>query len=527
MTPDRPSYKWWIVLTVVPAGLISAIDGTSVGIAIPSMMTSLHADLDQIQWVVTIYTLLQTLLMPMAGWLTALLGRRSLFVGGLLLFNVGTVLCSFAWSAESLLVFRAIQGIGGGPLQPLTMALLYSAFPPSQRGTAVGLFNMSVALGLIIGRFGGVLVEAFDWRMIFYMTMPFSLASAVLGWLVIPATGAPRQWSLDPWGLCTMAGFLVPLLLALSQGRSEGWDSAYIRTLFVLAGAALVAFIAVELRGRAPVVELRLYQNAHFALGAVVNFLVTILFSSSTFLLNIFLQRVYQFTPVQVGVLLFPQGVVYGLGSMWAGRLSDVVDPRLPLILGLVCFSLVYYWLGSISPVATAFALMTMFCLRSFSYSCVNVPNMLMSLSTLPEDKVGMGTGLFSVVRGMASMVGVALSASFLESRREVHMLWLAQEQGRLDLPSQWTLTSLGQLFRDAGDVASLARVKAEAHVHTVMQNEASIAAYQDVFLCSALISLCSILPGLLRQPARRGRAQGVAPQTASVGEGALRSRPE
>lgn len=157
MNPNSASYKWWIALAIVPAGLISAIDGTSVGIAIPSMMTSLRADLDQIQWVVTTYTLIQTLLMPMAGWFTALLWCRNLFVGSLIVFNVGTVLCSFAWSAESLIVFRAVQGIGGGPLQPVTMAILYSAFPPAQRGTTVGLFNMFIALGLIIGRFGGFL----------------------------------------------------------------------------------------------------------------------------------------------------------------------------------------------------------------------------------------------------------------------------------------------------------------------------------------------------------------------------------
>ena len=146
MTPDHPAYKWWMVLTVVPAGLISAIDGTSVGIAIPSMMTSLRADLDQIQWVVTTYLLMQTLLMPMTGWLTALLGHRRLFVLSLLLFMLGTVLCSFAWSVESLIAFRVVQALGGGPLQPVSMALLYSAFPPHQRGSRRALQHVPVQL---------------------------------------------------------------------------------------------------------------------------------------------------------------------------------------------------------------------------------------------------------------------------------------------------------------------------------------------------------------------------------------------
>ena len=155
MSPDRPGYKWWMVLTTVPAGLIQAVDATSVSVAIPSMMTSLRADLDQIQWVVTVSLVMQTLLMPTSGWLTGRFGRRRLFVCGLWFVIGGTVLCSFAWSLESLIIFRAVLGVGAGIVQPVAMAILYSTFPPEQRGTAVGLSNTSIALGLIIGRFGG------------------------------------------------------------------------------------------------------------------------------------------------------------------------------------------------------------------------------------------------------------------------------------------------------------------------------------------------------------------------------------
>ena len=504
MTPDSPSYKWWMALTVVPAGLISGIDGTSVGIALPSMMVSLGADLDQIQWVVSTSLIIQTLLMPMAGWLTGLLGSRNLFVACLLLFTAGTVLCSFAWNAQSLIFFRAVQGLGGGPLQPVSMALLYSVFPPTQRGTAVGLFNLSTALGLTIGRFAGFLVEAFDWRMIFYMTLPFGAFSAVLGFVLLPQAGPRQQWSIDVWGLLTMAGFLVPLLVALTQGRHAGWDSASIRALFALAFVSCIAFLAVEWRSTAPLVELRLYKNFDFAMGSIVNVMATVLFMSSTFLINIFLQQVYQFTPAQVGVLTFPQGVVYGIVSLVSGRLADVADPRVPLVLGLACFAPVYYWLGSISALATASALMGMLCLRSVSFSSVNSPNMLLALQSLPEDKVRTATGLFSVARGVAGTFGVALSAAFLEHRREVHAIQLAQEQGLRHLPSQWALASLQDLFAGLGDGVGLARLKAGAQVQNMMLQEAAIAAYQDVFLLSALISLCTIIPGLLRKSAPR-----------------------
>jgi DHA2 family multidrug resistance protein len=392
--------------------------------------------------------------------------------------------------------------VGGGPLQPVSMAILYSAFPPDQRGTAVGLFNLSIALGLIIGRFGGFLVEAFNWRMIFYLTIPFGVFSAVMGFFLVPHSGQRRQWSIDSWGILTMGGFLVPLLVALTQGRRNGWDAAYLRGLLILAVVSLIAFVIIELRAKAPVVELRLYKHFNFAMGSAVNFMVTVLFTSSTFLINIFLQQVYQFTPSQVGLLMFPQGIVYGLGSLWSGRLSDYVDPRLPLVLGLSCFALVYYWLGSISALATAAALMGMLCLRSFSFSCVNSPNMLMSLRSLPEDQVRMGTGLFSVARGIAGTFAVALSATFIEHRRALHAMRLAQEQGLLDMPSQWASTGLQHMFESLGEPPGMARLKAGVHLHGLMLEEAAVSAYQDFFLFSAFISLFTLIPGLMRKAA-------------------------
>jgi EmrB/QacA subfamily drug resistance transporter len=515
MSSDTSTYKWCIALTVVPAGLISAVDSTSVGIAIPSMMTNLRVDLDQIQWVVTVFMIMQVLLMPTVGWLTGLFGRRNLFVGSLCFIIGGTVLCSFAWSLESLIFFRAVQALGAGPLQPVSMAILYEAFPPQERGTAVGLFNSTIALGLIIGRFGGYLVDTFDWRMIFYLTLPFSIFSMVMGYLMIPRTQQSRQWSIDTWGLLTMGGFLVPLLLALTQGRFEGWDSPYIRSLFAIAGVSFIAFISVELRSKTPVVELRLYKNFNFAMGSLVQFLVSILFMSSSFLINIFLQRVYQFTPSQVGMLMFPQGIVYGIGSLWAGRLSDYLNPRLPLILGLISFAFVYYWFGGISPVATAAALMGMLCLRSLSFSCVNAPNTLLSLRALPDEKVSMGTGLFSVTRGIAGILGVALSVTFLEQQRTAHAIWFAQEQG--ETPAQWTMTDLQQMFTGLGDVSSEAQVKAATHLHNMMLQEATVAAYQDVFMLSAFISLFNVLPSLLQRRAVRPRQTGLADTPATT----------
>lgn len=501
MPASNPAHKWWIALTVVPAGLIQAVDATSVSIAIPNMMTSMRADLDQIQWVVTISLVMQTLLMPTSGWLSSRLGRRRLFISGLMLVIIATLLCIFAWSLESLIFFRAILGAGAGVVQPVTMTILFNAFPPEQRGTAMGLFNSSIALGLIVGRFGGFMVDAFDWRMIFLLTLPFSISSVTLGFLMLRDEAPTQQKTgVDIWGIITMGGFLVPLMVALARGRFEGWDSSLIRGLFATSACSFVAFLIIEFRVRNPLVDLRLYRNFNFAMGSLVQFLVSILFSSSTFLLNIFLQRVYQFTPSQVGILMFPQGVVYGIGSMMAGKLSDYMNPRIPLLIGLVGFAVIYFWLGSLSPVATSAIIMTMMCLRSFSFSCVNSPNSLMTLRALPEDKVPMGSGLFAVSRGIAGTISIALTTTFLEHQRAMHAIDLAQQQAWITMPSEWTMSALHGAFTGAGDYVDLAYVKASAQFYRMMLSEASVSAYQDIFMLSGFISLLNIVPALLRR---------------------------
>jgi len=477
------------------------------------MMTNLRADLDQVQWVITMSMVMQTLLMPTSGWLSSRLGQRRLFISGLIFIIIATILCTFAWSLASLIFFRAILGIGAGVVQPMTMAILFSAFPPQQRGTAMGLFNSSIALGLIIGRMGGFLVDAFDWRMIFFLTLPFSIFSAALAFFMLQdADRSKSQPQVDIWGILTMGGFLVPLMIALTRGRFAGWDSLLIRSLFVTSACSFAAFLIIELRLQNPLVDLRLYRNFNFAMGSLVQFLVSILFSSSTFLINIFLQLVYGYTPTQVGLLLFPQGLVYGFGSLGAGRLSDFMNPRIPLLTGLVGFAFVYFWLGGVSPVATAALLMTMMCLRSFSFSCVNSPNSLMTLRALPEDKVPMGSGLFSVSRGIAGTVSVALTASFLERQRALHAIDLAQQQSAITLPADWAMTTLHDTFLAAGDDVGLAAVKASAEFSRMLLSEATVSAYQDIFMLSGFIALFNIIPAVLQR-----RKAAAVPETVPV----------
>ena len=202
-------------------------------VVLPQLMTSLRVDLDQIQWLLTAPGIAQTVVMPMVGWLSSIIGHRNLFLGSLALFCVASVLSGMAWSLTSLVVFQSLGGIGVGLMQPLIAALLYQIFPPTQRGLALGLSMIGWSLGPAIGPIaGGYLVEWFNWRAAFYFSVPFGAAGLLCAFLFLPALPRPARKTIDHIGLLSMMVGLVTFLTALSQGRREGWDSSYIVILF-------------------------------------------------------------------------------------------------------------------------------------------------------------------------------------------------------------------------------------------------------------------------------------------------------
>ena len=261
-------------------------------VALPQIMTVFGLDLDQAQWIVTAYVIAGAMVVPAIGWLGNWLGNRTFYVLALSLFVTNSALCALAWSGPSLIAFRILQGLGGGPIAPMTMMFLSSVFPLEQRGMAMGLLGMGQTAGPILGTvIGGYLTEYLGWRMVCFMNVAPGVLSIALVLLVLPNVRDEVQRALDLAGLFTMGVFLVSLLVALSRGQREGWDAPFIQRLFVVAGVALVSFIACELLVKEPLVDLRVYTNRTFAAvsGIIVLFFMT--FAASTFLLVILMQR--------------------------------------------------------------------------------------------------------------------------------------------------------------------------------------------------------------------------------------------
>lgn len=250
------------------------MNNATINLALPPMMTAFGFNLDQVQWVITAYMIASAVMVPTVGWLGSLMGNRNLFLIGLVIFVVSSVLCGSAWSGNSLIFFRVLQGLGNGPISTMSMVFLTQVFPPQQRGLAMGLYGLGISCGPVVGPvLGGYVTEYFNWRMVFYMNALPGLLGILLAMLVLPKTREADAPTLDLPGLAMMTIFLISLLIALSQGRRHGWDNPYIQRLFITAAVSFVAFLAIELLRKDPLIDLRLYKNVPFA--AFTNIFIT------------------------------------------------------------------------------------------------------------------------------------------------------------------------------------------------------------------------------------------------------------
>jgi DHA2 family multidrug resistance protein len=489
-----PLRERWVVTGSLMLGMVAfTIALMMTNVILPHIMTSLRADLDQVQWVLTGPGIAQTVVMPMVGWLTSLIGHRALYLGSLALFCGTSVLSGLAWSIESLIVFQTVSGLGIGLMQPLIAALLYQIFPPNQRGLALGLSMVGWSFGPAIGPIvGGYLIEAFNWRAAFYVSVPLAVAGLVCTLIFLPVLPRPARRTMDQYGLLTMTVALTTLLMALTQGRREGWDSSYILTLFASGTVA-----AVEWRCPSPLVDLRLFRSAPFALASLVVFISSMAFRGTGIITILFVQQVLDRTPLEVGWLLLTGNMAYGVAVMLTGRLADRTHPSLLTVAGLGVFALTFFWCATVNETVGVGMLILLLSLRLTAFGIVGPPNNLTAMRALPEEQVVMASGVFALLRSISGTLGAAVSATLYEQRYFYHVQRYTEHNDLTAPGVQEVLPLMRQVLEGAGEIPALVPGQTFGLLHQRLLAEATTIAYQDYFLLSAVMGVLAILPAL------------------------------
>jgi EmrB/QacA subfamily drug resistance transporter len=491
-------------VTVTLSGFLVTMSQTAMQVALPQIMTVFGLNLDQAQWIVTAYVIAGAILVPAVGWLGNWLGNRTLYLLGLSIFVTNSALCALSWSGSSLIAFRILQGLGGGPIPPMTMMFLSNVFPPEQRGMAMGVFGMGQTSGPIVGTvIGGYLTEYLSWRMVFFLNFAPGLVCIVLVLLVLPNVREEVQHAFDLAGIFTMGVFLVSLLVALSWGQREGWDAPVIQRLFAVAGVAFVTFIACELLAEEPLVDLRVYTNVTFAAVSVIILVFFMTFTASTFLQVILMQRLFAYTPAQAGLVLLPGSLVLALSFPLAGRAADQCDRRVIMLCALSIFALSSYLFTFLSLEWPLSWIVWLVVLRFSCGGFVYAPVTAAALSQLAPEKVRMGSGLLNLMQnGLGNTLGLALVTTVLQRRLTYHSSALDQQQVFSALSWGEILAPVRESVRQAGAIGQLEEAQVLALVQGHMEQQATVAAYQDCFTLVALLCLASMpLVLLLRKP--------------------------
>ncbi|MGE3537008.1 MAG: DHA2 family efflux MFS transporter permease subunit [Candidatus Tectimicrobiota bacterium] len=498
-----PSAPWAISLSIILGCLTHSVMMGSINIAVPTMMTSLRADVSQIQWVLTAFMIARTVVMPTLGWLGGVLGNRRLYLTSLGVYLVASMLCGLSWNFESMVCFRVLQGMSAGYLTPLGMAILHETYPAGKRGMAMGMFMAGMSFGPALGpSLGGYLVENLSWRAVFYINVPIGLIALAGSLLVTLPEGEKRQSKgLDLLGLVTMTSFVVTLLLAVSQARLYGWGSTYILALLAIAGLSLLAFVGAELTCEAPMVSLQVFANGQFVLGALANFFESFTNFSMMFIIALFLQQGLGFDAAYAGEIMLPSACIWGLTSLYTGRLSDRIEARWLILLGSVSQALVFCLFLSITSWSSAWSIAGLLMLRSLSRGFIQSPIMAVTMATLPDHQVRLGVGLRGLLNSLGGTFGIAFAGIMLQERLAVRTLGLQENQALDSLEHHHLVELTRERLLQTGEEGAFVAVQTEAMLNRWLVQEATALAYNDIFLLTAAVVLLTALPVLwLRQ---------------------------
>ncbi|HEY3080235.1 MAG TPA: DHA2 family efflux MFS transporter permease subunit [Chloroflexota bacterium] len=507
------AYHWQVLAVVAVAMFMVVLDTTIVNIALPRIITIFGSSVDQAQLVLTGYMLALAVVMPATAYLAQRFGTKRVFLFTVAMFTLGSMLCGAAWSVPSLVGARVLQGLGGGMVQPLGMAMIFRVTPPERRGSIMGVFALPVMVAPILGpTLGGYLVEYVDWRWVFYLNVPVGALALLLGSTLLRETPTQRGMPFDATGFVLAALATAPALLALQDAPSKGFGDPWVILRLGLAALSLVAFVWWELRTPRPLLNLRLFAIPAFAMGAVLNFVTSTALFGAIFLLPLFLQNLRGLGAMETGLLLFPQALASGVSAVVGGRLYDRIGARPLIVSGLLILATATWLLSRLDLNTPDDTVRWLLVLRGSSMGLAMMPAMTLWLAAAPARDTQAASALSNVLRQVYGAFGTAVFATFLQNRIAFHYAATAMFVTP-DRPAVARMLGLGQQFALAhGLDLAQARALTVAQLMGQARLGAAVRGFDDCFLLAAVACVLGIVPALFLRAAPRAAGPGYGP---------------
>ncbi|MGA7357023.1 MAG: DHA2 family efflux MFS transporter permease subunit [Candidatus Cybelea sp.] len=479
-----------ITVTVMLGLIMAIIDSTIVNVAISTIGGNLGATVDEVAWVATGYILANVVVMPLNGWLTALLGRKRFYAISLALFTVASFLCGTARSIWVLVFYRVIQGIGGGALQPTAQAILFETFPVEKRGAAMAIFGMGAMVGPAIGpTLGGWIVDNASWPLIFYINIPIGIVAFLMTLAFIPNPKyiAKPKGGIDWIGLGLLTAGLASLQFVLEQGERDDWfQSQTIVLLTVISAVALVTFVMKTLRDKHPIVDLTVFRFRSFSVGSFLGIIMGFGLFGTALILPLFFQTTLGFTAFDTGMALMPGALSTAVSMLIIGRLLNHIDGRYSIVFGTLLFAWSTWLLGGLTVQAGYWDVFWPRLIQGFALGFLFVPLTTISLGDVPVPELANATGVFTLLRQLGGSLGIAILTTMLTHQTAV----------------AWNVLASGVTQTHGYSVGQLTQMVAQ---------QSAMIAYNYLFRMTALVFVLSTPLIFLIKPTKRPALVAVA----------------
>jgi DHA2 family multidrug resistance protein len=426
-----------IAFTVMLPTLIEIIDTSVVNVSLDHIRGSLSAGYDEATWTITAYLVSNAIVIPMAGWLARLIGRKNYQIASIALFTFSSFMCGSAWSLHSLVFFRILQGIGGGGLVPISQSILLESFPREKHGQAMAIFGMGAMLGPIVGPLlGGWITDTWSWRWIFYINIPIGIFSIIMNVIVIkdPPYMQRQKIKIDYWGLMFLTVGLGSLQFVLDKGEGEDWfNSSLIMTFGIVAAISLILLAINEYYSEHPIVNLKLFKDRTFTSGATVMFFVFLNLFGSIILLPVFLQMMMGYTSFYAGLVLGPGGIATMIAMPIAGKLINKVNPKRILAVGIVICAGSTYMMSQFNLTTDFWTFVWPRVVLGLGMGFTFIPLTTMTLSHIPKEHMTEASSLYNLLRNLGGSVGIAVTTTVLGRRAQFHQARLVEHLSPLD----------------------------------------------------------------------------------------------
>ena len=506
---------WWIALSVMLPTFMEVLDTAIASVALPYIAGSVSATTDEATWVLTSYLVSNAVVLPASGWFALKFGRKRFLLACIVIFTVSSFFCGAATSLGMILIARAVQGAGGGALQPLSQAILLESFPQEKRGSAMAVFGLGVVVAPILGpTLGGWLTETYSWRWAFYINIPIGIiAMALISRFVVdpPYIKNAKPGRIDAIGLGLLALWLGTLQIVLDKGQEDDWFSAdWIRWATTASIAAFAALLVVELRRDKPLIDLCVLKNRNFALGSLLIGLFGAVIYGIITILPLFYQTIMGYTALAAGFAVSPRGVGAVLIMPVIAVLTSRIDNRWLIAAGFGLYGITAIWMGNLTLDISPWSMLWPVVLSGVAAGMVFIPLSTTAMGTLPNEQIGNASGLYNLFRNVGGSVGISLVNTLVSRHEQLHRVELSQSLAPENPVVQARLQAFQQLMHSSP--SNVAQARSYALLNNALSQQASLWSYVDDFRYLAVACfLCLPIVFALKKVKRKKGATAAA----------------